>query len=283
MKAFNEQHIHKAEIAQLILLFHIYAQTGSFDLIFQGGTALRWCYGGSRFSEDLDFVTTLSDTAIDALLKKTLRGVEREMVPHFGAGRLSVADKSVRKGSRKLLVTWQPDAVREKITIKLECEPLVRGTKLDTEKLVMSALPSVSYLVMTGEFRIPRPNSVMIVESPAEILSDKVRALLERKYLKGRDLFDIWLLRQNRAGQLKPDLVERKLRCYSLPFTASRTPDFFLQPQSETALIEVLEQDLARFLPPGVMAAHRENRYRDFLEAVRALCLEVKMLGGDLA
>jgi hypothetical protein len=205
------------------------------------------------------------------------------MVPHFGVGRLSVTDKSVRKGSRKLLVTWQPDAVREKIAIKLECEPLVSGTKLETEKLVMAALPSVSYLVMTGEFRIPRPNSVIVVETPAEILSDNVRALLERKYLKGRDLFDIWLLRQNPAAQLKRDLVERKLRCYSWPFTASRTPDFFLRLQSETALIEVLEQDLSRFLPPGVMAVHSENRYRDFLDAVRALCLEVKMLGGELA
>ncbi len=27
----------------------------SHDLVFQGGTALRLCYGGQRYSEDLDF------------------------------------------------------------------------------------------------------------------------------------------------------------------------------------------------------------------------------------
>lgn len=280
MKRYNEQHIRKAEIAQLILLYHVYAQTGSHDLVFQGGTALRWCYGGSRFSEDLDFVTTMTKPALDALLAKAIKGAEREMMPHFGSGHLSVADKSTREGACKLLITWQPDAVREKIAIKLECEPLVSGTKLATERLVMSALPSVSYLVMAGEFRIPRPNSVLVVETPSEILSDKVRALLERRDLKGRDLFDIWLLRQNPAAQLELELVERKLRCYSWPFKAARPPDFFLDASSETSLKEALEQDLSRFLPAGVMEVHRATGYRDFLDSVRDLCNELLEMGG---
>jgi predicted nucleotidyltransferase component of viral defense system len=144
MKRYNEQHIRKAEIAQLILLYHLYAQTGSHDLVFQGGTALRWCYGGSRFSEDLDFVTSMPMAALDTLLAKALKVAEREMVPHFGTGHLVVSDKTTREGSKKLLITWQPAAIREKISIKLECEPLVSGTRLATGKLVMSALPSVS-------------------------------------------------------------------------------------------------------------------------------------------
>lgn len=282
MKRYNEQHVRKAEIAQLILLYHLYAQTGSHGLVFQGGTALRWCFGGSRFSEDLDFVTTMPLTALDTLLTKALKGAEREMTPHFGAGRLAVSDKTTRAGSRKLLVSWQPEAVREKIAIKFECEPLVSGTKLDTEQLVMSALPAVSYLVMAGEFRIPRPNSVLVVETPSEILSDKVRALLERQYLKGRDLFDIWLLRQNPAAQLKPELVEKKLRCYSWPFKAARTLDFFLQPTSEPLLKEALAQDLSRFLPSEVMQVHGAGDYRDILAAVRDLCLQLKESGVDL-
>lgn len=107
------------------------------------------------------------------------------MAPHFGTGRLTVTDKTTREGSRKLFITWQPDGARERIAIKLETEPLLDGTKLATERLVMSALPSVSYLVLAGEFRIPRPNSVLVAETVPEILSDKIRALLERQYLKG--------------------------------------------------------------------------------------------------
>ena len=278
MKRYNEGHVRTAEIFQLILLFHIYAQSGSHDLIFQGGTALRWCYGGSRFSEDLDFVTTLPPTKVEALLQKAIKAAEREMLPHFGSGSLSLADKTTREGSLKLLVSWQGAERREKVTIKLECEPLVSGTKLLCEQTVMSALPSVTYLVMAGEFRIPRPNSVMVVETPSEILSDKVRALLERQYIKGRDLFDIWLLRQNSTATLEQELVERKLRCYMWPFKAARVPDYFLQPDSGQQLKEALELDLSRFLPSAVMDVHRSNSYRNFLDAVRELCQElVKM------
>lgn len=133
MKGYNEHHIRKAEIAQLILLYHIYAQTGSHQLIFQGGTALRWCYGGSRFSEDLDFVTALPGKTLDALLEKSIK--------------------------------------------------------------------------------------------------------------------------------------------------AARIPEFFLQPTSEALLKDASEQDLSRFLPPGVMTVHRESGYRDFLEAVRGLFRELQSMG----
>ena len=46
MNSYRETYVRKAEIAQLILLHQLYSQPGSRELIFQGGTALRWCYGG---------------------------------------------------------------------------------------------------------------------------------------------------------------------------------------------------------------------------------------------
>jgi predicted nucleotidyltransferase component of viral defense system len=283
MKRYDARHIRKAETAQLILLYHLYAQTGSHELVFQGGTAIRWCYGGDRFSEDLDFVTTMPSAPLDILLRKAVKGAEREMVPHFGTGRLTVTDKTTREGSRKLLITWQTDGARERIAIKLETELLLDGTKLATERLVMSALPSVSYLVLAGEFRIPRPNSVLVAETVPEILSDKVRALLERQYLKGRDLYDVWLLRRHAAARLDRELVERKVRCYAWPFRAARSPDYFLQSSSAPALQDALDQDLSRFLPPEVLEVHRANGYRDFLDAVRVLCRELQEMGVVLA
>jgi predicted nucleotidyltransferase component of viral defense system len=283
MKRYDVCHIRKAETAQLILLYHLYALTGSHELVFQGGTAIRWCYGGDRFSEDLDFVTTMPSAPLDILLRKAVKGAEREMVPHFGTGRLTVTDKTTREGSRKLLITWQPDGARERIAIKLETELLLDGTKLATERLVMSALPSVSYLVLAGEFRIPRPNSVLVAETVPEILSDKVRALLERQYLKGRDLYDVWLLRRHAAARLDRELVERKVRCYAWPFRAARSPDYFLQSSSAPALQDALDQDLSRFLPPEVLEVHRANGYRDFLDAVRVLCRELQEMGVVLA
>ena len=52
---YNEQKIRKSEALQLHLMDNLYAQSGSHNIIFQGGMALRWVYGGLRFSEDLDF------------------------------------------------------------------------------------------------------------------------------------------------------------------------------------------------------------------------------------
>jgi len=86
MQNYRETYIRKAEIAQLILLHRIYAQSGSHDLIFQGGTALRWCYGGSRFSEDLDFVSPLAPDAIQTKLNRASKTAGKEMVPHCGPG-----------------------------------------------------------------------------------------------------------------------------------------------------------------------------------------------------
>jgi predicted nucleotidyltransferase component of viral defense system len=51
MKAYTERHIHRSELFQLILLQHLYTRPESSQLIFQGGTAIRWCHNGGRFSE----------------------------------------------------------------------------------------------------------------------------------------------------------------------------------------------------------------------------------------
>ncbi|HLA28509.1 MAG TPA: hypothetical protein VJZ49_11500 [Syntrophales bacterium] len=73
MKNYRETYVRKAEIAQLILLNQLYSLSGSRELIFQEGTALRWCNGGSRFSDDLDSVTPLGADAVRAKLNRTLK------------------------------------------------------------------------------------------------------------------------------------------------------------------------------------------------------------------
>ncbi|MDY6954821.1 MAG: nucleotidyl transferase AbiEii/AbiGii toxin family protein, partial [Thermodesulfobacteriota bacterium] len=60
MATYSERKARTSELLQLVLLDDLYAQSRSERIIFQGGTALRWIYGGARFSEDLDFVTDLA-------------------------------------------------------------------------------------------------------------------------------------------------------------------------------------------------------------------------------
>ena len=278
MKNYRETYVRKAEIAQLILLHQLYSLSGSRELIFQGGTALRWCYGGSRFSEDLDFVTPLGADEVRAKLNRALKAVEREMVPHFGPGALTSSDKSTRKDTLKLFVDYRPAASREKISVKLEFEGIRKDTLPETKNHILSALPAVSYLIAAGDFRVPRPNAVLVAETLPEILSDKIRALLERRYLKGRDIFDLWYLRTVLNATADKEMIERKFRMYAWPFQAARNLDFFAvpSPEAQKELKTAIREDLSRFLPPEVLAVHQAEGYASFLDALQSLFMELR-------
>jgi len=277
MKSYRETYVRKAEIAQLILLHQLYSQPGSRELIFQGGTALRWCYGGSRFSEDLDFVTPLGADAVRAKLNRARKAVEREMIPHFGPGALILSDKSTRPDTLKLFADYRPAASREKISVKLEFEGIREGSLPDTKTHILSALPAVSYLIASGDFRVPHPHAVLVAETLPEILSDKIRALLERRYLKGRDIFDLWYLRTVLNAAVDKEMIEKKFRMYAWPFQAARTLDFFANPSAavQEELKTAIREDLSRFLPPAVLAVHQAEEYASFLAAVQSLFAEL--------
>ncbi|MFH2074175.1 MAG: nucleotidyl transferase AbiEii/AbiGii toxin family protein [Pseudomonadota bacterium] len=278
MKNYRETYVRKAEIAQLILLHQLYSLSGSRELIFQGGTALRWCYGGIRFSEDLDFVTPLGADEVRAKLNRALKAVEREMVPHFGPGALTSSDKSTRTDTLKIFVDYRPAASREKISVKLEFEGIRKDTLPETKNHILSALPAVSYLIAAGDFRVPRPNAVLVAETLPEILSDKIRALLERRYLKGRDIFDLWYLRTVLNAAADKEMIERKFRMYAWPFQAARNLDFFADPSPEVRkeLKTAIREDLSRFLPPEVLAVHQAEGYASFLDVLQSLFMELR-------
>src|SRR6266849_1948060 len=58
-------------------------------VVFQGGTALRLCYGGERYSEDLDFVCGKSGSYLDEiefekLVQRALEAAKRSLQRDFG-------------------------------------------------------------------------------------------------------------------------------------------------------------------------------------------------------
>jgi len=281
MKTYHETYIRRAEIAQLIILHQLYMQKDSRHLIFQGGTAIRWCFGGSRFSEDLDFVTPLAPEAVQKILNASVKGVEKLMVPHFGPGTVTISEKNARAGALECFVDFRPDGVREKISIKLEFEGLASDKEPGVQKQVLSLLSPVAYLIAAGEYRVPRPHTIIVVQTPSEILADKVRALLERPYLKGRDLFDLWYLYSVLHTPVEAQVIENNFTLYRERFVARRSVDFFIRPskQEQEMMIEAIEQDLSRFLPAEVLAIYRVEKYAAFLEAARFLFSDITAKG----
>lgn len=281
MKTYREIYIRKAEIAQLIVLHQLYAQKESRHLIFQGGTAIRWCYGGSRFSEDLDFVTSLAPVDVQKILFAAVKGAGKLMIPHFGVGSVALNKKKARAGNVKCFLDFHPDGVREKISIKLEFEGLAAGKLPVTQNHVLSLMSPVAYLISAGEFRVPRPNTVIIAQTPTEILSDKIRALLERQYLKGRDFFDLWYLYTILKTPMDLDIVERKFTLYRAAFISRRPANFFIRPskKDKEMMREAIEQDLSRFLPAEVLSVHRAKKYSAFLDSACSIFSEIKAKG----
>jgi predicted nucleotidyltransferase component of viral defense system len=256
MKQFQEETIRRSEVGQLILLHCIYSQPGSEKIFFQGGTAIRWCYGGPRFSEDLDFVTPLEPALLDKIMRRAFKSAAKEMLPHFGAGAAEITTPKARPEARKYFFRYAPDGARRKLAVKVELEGIHPDLCPRTQNHVMSGLPAVAYSLAQGSLRIPHPNAVIVSETREEILSDKVRALLERPYLKGRDIFDVWYVKTMLGVEVNREIIARKLQMYRWPFRAARQPDFFIEPTPEArqTLTTAIAQDLSRFLPAATLA-----------------------------
>jgi predicted nucleotidyltransferase component of viral defense system len=275
VKVYDPEYIDDAEIAQLIILQGVYSQFESRDVFFQGGTAIRWCHGGNRFSEDLDFVTPLSREEVAVLVEKSLKLLERGMVAHFGTGSFFVNVRKSRATAYRAFVDYKPATTRTRISVRIEFEQLLPGAILDTEKLILSALPRVAHLLAVGALKIPVPNTVFLVETKEEILSDKARSLLERPYVKGRDFYDIWFLTHSLGVACSPERLQKKLSMYQEPFRATRSPKYFMNLLSdETAAANVarmIRNDLVRFIPRDVMSVVEADNFRVFREAAADL------------
>jgi predicted nucleotidyltransferase component of viral defense system len=269
MRIYREKRVRQSEILQLLLLDNIYAHSGSEKIIFQGGTALRWVYGGMRFSEDLDFVSSLPKRKIEALLDKADQKIGNACLVQFGPGRSEWQAKGGRKHAFKIFYIYRPEAQRERIAVKMEFEMLKSGIVPDYKSHILRELPPVVGLIVNGELILPYTSSIILAETPQEILSDKVRALYERHYIKGRDIYDLWWI----VNQLKtlPDWTntQRKLSMYQTAFVPSRGPGFFQDKASVPEIVESIEADLPRFLPGSILAEYRRNNYQHFVQNVR--------------
>ena len=266
---YSERRVKQSELLQLILLNALYSQKGSEKLFFQGGTAIRWVYGGLRFSEDLDFVTPHEREDIELLLKKTASAAANTCVAHFGPGAAEFQKKAARETAFKAFYVYRPEKQREKIAVKLEFEILKPDRQPETGRYVFRDLPQVAGLMKDGHLIIPYASSVILAETPEEILSDKMRALFERRYIKGRDIYDIWWLVSRL--DVKPNWAKarQKLSMYRMRFSPSRPAGYFLTHKAEREARIAIESDLPRFLPPAIYREYHKDNFRQFLENLR--------------
>jgi hypothetical protein len=150
-------------------------------LAFQGGTALRFLFSTMRYSEDLDFA--LENHASDYDLRDYLNAMESEFLAEDYEFNVKInASKTVNTVSLRFLGLLYELGLsqhsRQVFTIKLEVDTNPpAGAVLDTTVVRRHAL-----------LRLQHHNR-------ASLFAGKLHAVLQRPFLKGRDVYDlIWYL-----------------------------------------------------------------------------------------
>lgn len=263
--------MRKAEAAQLIILNEVFSHPESRNLIFQGGTAIRWLYGGLRFSEDLDFVTTLSLGNACDLLKAVSLPIKRQWMVHFGPGSLILKEKPPASAAYHAFFQYTSPSGRTITSVKTEFERLKADSPgPDYERYILQSVPPVAACVAEGLLRLPPLTALVQVETAEEILSDKLRALLERPYIKGRDFFDLWFLTDSLKVTPDASSLQRKLEMYEAPFRLATPVSTYLSLEymEKDSFVRELDRDLSRFLPPELLTFLQGKKYQPLVRAV---------------
>lgn len=150
-------------------------------LAFHGGTALRFLYASPRYSEDLDFALERDRAQYD--LRVYLRAIQSELAKEGYSVELKVNDRKVVHSAfirfAGLLYELGLSPHRDQVlAVKIE---------VDTNP------PAGAILTTT----VVRHHVLLQLQhhDRASLLAGKLHAILQRPYLKGRDVYDLlWYL-----------------------------------------------------------------------------------------
>lgn len=166
------------------------------NLIFKGGTCLRKCYFSNyRFSEDLDFTCTNSNFELNKKVLNQLAQIvtERTAMPLYIEELKPLQYKNRLTGYKAIVKFWGADHSRnqapppaERWTTSIKIEVIL------FERIIFPLENRVVYHSYSDKLSQP------FIEVPCysihEVLSEKLRALIQRSYTAPRDFYDIWYL-----------------------------------------------------------------------------------------
>ncbi len=169
------------EYLQARVLSSLQRSGAMIPLAFQGGTALRFLYAIRRYSEDLDFALERADRGYD--FRSYLRNIQADLKQEGYSVEARVNDQRTVHSAfirfpRLLYELGLTPHANEILSIKVE---------VDTRP------PAGAGLATT----VVRRHVTLRLQhhDPSSLLAGKLHAILQRSYLKGRDVYDlIWYL-----------------------------------------------------------------------------------------
>jgi len=196
------------EILHYEILFALGQSGATSALTFQGGTALRLCYQGTRYSEDLDFAGGADfDPATMSPFADLL---QHEIADAYGL-HVDIQPPRGREAADGINVArW-----RAKVRIPQPDPSIPQHQVINIEVASVPAHDRDLVAVGANYPHLPAPLRQMLIvaETRREILSDKLVALGARPFVKYRDIWDIKFLTDQ---GIAPDfgLVGQKLIDY---------------------------------------------------------------------
>lgn len=169
------------EYLQARILGSLQRAGAMIPLAFHGGTALRFLYASARYSEDLDFALEKDEGSYD--FRAYLQAIRSELEREGYDLELKVSDRRVVHSA---FVRF-PGLLYELGLSPHASEVLAVRIEVDTN-------PPAGAVLATSVVR--RHVTLQLQHHDgASLLAGKLHALLQRPYLKGRDLYDlVWYL-----------------------------------------------------------------------------------------
>jgi predicted nucleotidyltransferase component of viral defense system len=225
-------------------------------VIFQGGTALRLCYGGERYSEDLDFVcgkagSYLKDVDFEGHVDRALEITKKTLQRDFDIDAAQIvlkrpAQRELTEGSGVNVAAWQ-------IVVPVRPTP---NTPTSRIKIEFASVPSydpkpVAVGVTPGLVQIQ--DVILNTETPREILADKAVALTARTALKFRDVWDVWFLLNKLGATADREMVLKKFADYGTTEVEAKASARIEQLAKEDTT-KAFYVEMKRFLPSARVA-----------------------------
>jgi predicted nucleotidyltransferase component of viral defense system len=220
-------------------------------VVFQGGTALRLCYGGERYSEDLDFVCGKAGSYIDniefeKLVASALETTKKTLHREFDINPDEILLKQppfpmIIKSDSVKVAAWQ-------ISVPIAS---LRHLPKSRTKIEFANVPSYEggpNMAKAVPGLVQMEDVVLTVESANEILADKAVALTAREALKYRDVWDVWYLTNKLNAQIERGMVASKFADYgtsNVDTKAKQRQEELTKASTEKAFLN----EMTRFLP----------------------------------
>ena len=217
-------------------------------LTFQGGTSLRLCYGGNRFSEDLDFAGGVDFSSV--MLADMKSCIEKYIGKRYGLEVNVKAPKELKQDPKYAELNvdkWQIAVVTSpqskelpKQKIKVEVANIPAYTK--------EPLPLKAYYDFLPD---GYTDTLILTETLDEVMADKIISLpATTKSVRYRDMWDLaWL--QQQGATLNIELVKSKVLDYKLEQYDELLANL-LERLPELVTSEVFIKEMRRFLPTDV-------------------------------